>query len=143
MSTERMIGGAAIAFGGFLLLYLIPAQVTSSAGPIDPSLFPRIAAWLFILLGVLQIFVRSASTPAWSWYEFGRLVGISIAVLIAILAMPKVGFLPASITLMAAICAFMFERRTGWLLTTVVLAPAGTWFIFDVVMQRPLPPLPF
>lgn len=143
MLIERMIGGAAIAFGGFLLLYLIPAHVTSVAGPIDPSLFPRIAAWLFILLGVLQLLVRSTSLPTWNWYEFGRLGVLSAAVLIAIIAMPSIGFLPASIALMAAVCALMFERRPGWLLASVVALPVGTWFVFEVVMQRPLPPLPF
>ncbi|MBB4122461.1 tripartite tricarboxylate transporter TctB family protein [Martelella radicis] len=142
MYFERLIGGASILFGGFLLFFLIPYQVTSQPGPIDPSLFPKIAASLFILLGLFQLLAK-AQPANFSWYEFARLAGLAVVVLVAALAMPLVGFLPSAVLLMAAVCAFMFERRYMWLATTIVLVPLGTWFVFVIVMGRPLPSLPF
>ncbi|MGV0816771.1 tripartite tricarboxylate transporter TctB family protein [Martelella sp. AMO21009] len=143
MQFERLIGGAAVIFGGFLLFYLIPDQVTASAGPIDPSLFPRIAAWLFILLGAVQLVMKPREAAGFDGYEFLRLAGLTIAVLAAALAMPRIGFLPSAVALMAVICAFMFERRYAWLAATIAAVPVGTWFVFVIVMGRPLPAIPF
>ncbi|WP_161633005.1 tripartite tricarboxylate transporter TctB family protein [Martelella sp. AD-3] len=142
MYFERLIGGASIVFGGFLLFFLIPLQVTSQPGPIDPSLFPKIAAWLFILLGLVQLFAR-AQPVNFGWYEFARLAALAALVLAAAFVMPLAGFLPSAIALMAAVCAFMFERRYAWLAVTIVLVPAATWFVFVIVMGRPLPSIPF
>ena len=53
---DRVLGGAVLAFGASLLLILIPVYTTPQPGsPTDPSLFPRIAGWMFVLLGGLQI----------------------------------------------------------------------------------------
>ncbi|UJQ94716.1 tripartite tricarboxylate transporter TctB family protein [Mariluticola halotolerans] len=143
MFSERLIGGAAILLGGFLLTVLIPNHVTSMAGPVNPSLFPTIAAWLFVILGVAQIvMVRTATTEINGWYEFIRLLGLALFVFVSLLLMPRIGYLPSAVLLAGAVCALMLERRLGWLALSIGVVPLGVWFTFEVILGRPLPPIP-
>lgn len=61
MTVDRIGGGIAVLFGVFLLLYGIPANVRMIDGAMPyPALFPQIAAWMFIGLGLVQmVFVKT------------------------------------------------------------------------------------
>lgn len=143
MNIERMLGGGAAFFGAFLLLYLIPNYVTDSDGVMSPTLFPSIAAWMFILFGIIQAAVSGDSIKLPSAREFMRSGMISVIVLIAIFAMEWFGFLIASIAFMTILTIFMYERRPLWLAATIVAMPIGVWVVFEFLLRRPLPTMQF
>ncbi len=143
MLTERLIGGFVAAFGAVLLLVLIPMEVSDMRGPVNPALFPKAAAWLILLLGVVQILATARTSQDASPMELVRLVILAALVLGGILIMPVIGFLPTAVLMMAAVAAMMFERRLGWIAVTVIAVPAVTFTLFDIVLERPLPPMPY
>lgn len=143
MNTERILGGGAAAFGAFLLLYLIPNYVTDSDGVMSPTLFPSIAAWMFILFGSIQAVVSGVPIKLPSTREFIRSGMITLIALIAILAMEWLGFLIVAPVFMAIITIFMYERRPLWLAATIVAVPIGVWLVFELLLRRPLPPMQF
>lgn len=143
MKTKYISGGAAILFGGFLLGYLIPNFVTASEGVMSPTLFPTIAAWMFILLGVIQMLTPDEPLDLPSTREFVRTAALALIVLIAVFAMEWLGFLIASIAFMAVIAGFMHERRPIWLIATIALTPIGIWLVFELLLRRPLPAFQF
>lgn len=141
MTQERMIGGGAVAFGVLLLLVVIPAQVTSLPGnPTDPGLFPKLAAWIFIALGLAQIaFARETSDAGMGFAELGRLLMILGILTAAGYAMERFGHIPAMTGLMIASVLLMYETRWYWIAVTVLLLPVGCWSLFEIVLERPLP----
>lgn len=143
MKSGYISGGVTALFGGFLLLYVIPTFVTSSDGLMSPDLFPSIAAWMFILLGVLQVIFPGEDVTIPDRREFMRTGVIALIVLAAILAMEWLGYLIVAFTFMAVITMLMYERRPVWLIATVVAMPIGIWLFFELLLRRPLPPLQF
>ena len=141
MMQERAIGGCVGLFGALLLLVIIPAQVTSMPGlPIDPGLFPKLAAWIFIALGLVQIiFARQTSDASIGLLELGRLTLIMGILSIAGYSMERFGHIPAMTGLMVASVLLMYETRWYWILVTVLLLPVGCWSLFEIVLERPLP----
>ncbi len=141
MTQERVIGGGAVLFGALLLLVVIPAQVTSLPGvPTDPGLFPKLAAWIFIALGLAQIaFARETNDAGMGFAELGRLTLILGILTAAGYAMEEFGHIPAMTGLMIASVLLMFETRWYWIAVTVLLLPVGCWSLFEIVLERPLP----
>ena len=141
MMQERLIGGGAVAFGALLLLVVIPAQVTSLPGiPTDPGLFPKLAAWIFIALGLAQIaLARETSDAGIGVVELVRFLMILGILTAAGYAMERFGHIPAMTGLMIASVLLMFETRWYWISVTVLLLPIGCWSLFEIVLERPLP----
>jgi hypothetical protein len=140
MSSDRILGGAAIAFGGFLLLYAIPAHVRTVQGVVPyPAMFPQIAAWMFIGLGAAQmIFVKSVVEIP-DIKRAGMFAVAAATTLAALLTVDAFGYLPVMIALMAATVFVVRELRPVWIATVVVGLPVGIWLLFEQVLQRPLP----
>ncbi|TDP01207.1 tripartite tricarboxylate transporter TctB family protein [Marinomonas balearica] len=138
---ERLLGVGGALFGALLLLYLIPTFVTGEVTESgDPSFFPRIAGWLFLVLGGLQILFATPSEETLpSKQEMGRLVLFVGAMVLGTSLLPIVGFLPYSMGLMAVIVLMVFEKRPHWIALTIVGVPIGTWLLFEQILQRPLP----
>lgn len=143
MKSGYISGGVTALFGGFLLLYLIPTFVASTDGLMSPDLFPSIAAWMFILLGVIQVISPGEDVELPSSREFMRTGLIALTVLVAILAMDWFGYIIVAVSFMVAITMLMYERRPIWLIATVIAMPIGIWLFFEVLLRRPLPSLPF
>lgn len=140
MTLDRVIGAGVAALGGVLLYVLIPAHVAMRPGDaVDPSLFPRIAGWMLVVLGLLQIAfpARGASLPPAR--DFGRLA-LAIGLLIAAaLALRYLGFIPTAVALMAATVVFVHEGRLLWVAITIGAVPVFVWALFELVLERPLP----
>lgn len=138
---ERILGLFSVFFGALLLAFLIPTYVSGDATDIgDPTLFPRIAGWLFVFLGGLQvIFAAPSKETLPSKREISRLILFMGAMLIGTALLPIVGFIPYAMGLMAVVLVLVFERRPLWILLTVIFVPIGTWLLFEQVLQRPLP----
>lgn len=140
MTLDRTLGGAVALGGAFLLVYLIPNFVEGEAtGVRDPSLFPRIAGSMLLVLGVLQVVFARAGGDVPSWRELARLALLIALMSAATFVMPIIGFMPSMMLLMAAAILVVFERRPLWIVVTVCGLPAFAWFVFEEVLKRPLP----
>lgn len=140
MTLDRIIGGIAVCFGGFLLLYGIPANVrmVEDAMPY-PAMFPQIASWMFIGLGLAQIAIGKAKLEFPSGRQFLAFLGVIFLTLLAVLFVEKLTYLPVMITLMAAITFISHERRPMWVAIMVLGLPIGVWLLFEQLLQRQLP----
>lgn len=140
MTLDRIIGGIAVCFGGFLLLYGIPANVrmVENAMPY-PAMFPQIAAWMFITLGLAQMVIGKGEFNFPSARQFLAFLGVIFLTLIAVLFVEKLTYLPVMITLMAAIAFISQERRPMWLAIIVLGLPIGVWLLFEQLLGRQLP----
>lgn len=140
LSLDRILGGATILVGGFLFLYMIPANVKSVPGSVfSPSLFPNIAAWMIIVLGVVQILSTPTKIDLPPAREVLRLLLVDGLALATLFLMEHVGYIPAAIALMVAVVLMVYERRPLWIVVTVLALPLGIWAFFEVLLSRPLP----
>ncbi|MGR3659579.1 MAG: tripartite tricarboxylate transporter TctB family protein [Paracoccaceae bacterium] len=140
MTLDRIIGGIVVAFGGFLLLYFIPAHVRVIENRIPyPAMFPQMAAWMFIGLGLVQMLSGKAEFEFPSGRQFLAFLGVVFLTLIAVLFVEKIGYLPVMITFMAAIVIVSHERRPFWAAIMIIALPIGVWLLFEQVLQRALP----
>lgn len=140
MILDRVIGGIAILFGGFLLLYGIPANVRMVSGTMPyPAMFPEIGAWMFVVLGAIQVVVGRASFRLPSARQFLVFLGVIGLTLIAVLNLERFGYLVVMVPFLAAITLISGERRLLWAALMILGLPAGVWFLFEFVLQRSLP----
>ena len=122
MVGEKIIGGCAVLFGALLLFWIIPREVMSVPGvPTDPSVFPKGVAWVFIVLGLLQIaFGPQTNDPRMDWPELGKLSLVILVLVAAAYCMERFGHIPAMTGLMVASVLLMFERRWYWGAVTIL-----------------------
>lgn len=140
MLINRIVGFVVAGFGAFLLLFAIPAHVSNSGTLfLNPALFPIIAAWMLVGLGLLQVIV-SGPTPALpSRMEVLRFALTAALTAVSALVLERFGYLATSFALMAAITIMIHERRLVWAATTIAVVPTGIWLFFVVLLERPLP----
>lgn len=140
MTLDRIFGATTALFGLSLLFYLIPQNVDVRAGqPLDPSLFPRIAAWIFIILGAL---LTASPSPEGKLPSFkGAIVafGVLACIAAAVISFKWFGFLPSSIGLMGVIALVVGEHRPMWLIVIIIGIPVSIWALFELLLQRSLP----
>jgi hypothetical protein len=140
MLSRRIPGIASALLGVLLLLVAIPANVTDTGTIImNPALFPKVAAWLLIGLGLLQVAAAGPAPEMPEPAEMGRFALVATLTVAATVALRPLGFPVTSVLFMAAVALMVHERRPVWLLTTVVGIPLGVWLFFDRLLERPLP----
>lgn len=140
MNLDRILGGIAVLFGGFLYLYAIPANVRMVEGAMPyPAMFPQIAAWMFIGLGAVQMVIGKAKFTFPSAKQFLAFLGIIFLTLLVILFMEQFGYLVVMIPLMIALVILTNERRPMWMAVMVIGTPITVWLLFEYVLQRHLP----
>lgn len=140
IAVDRVLGGMLAVFGGILLFVLIPNHVSGRPGePVDPSLFPRIAGWMLLSLGVLQMVFAGGATWLPQRRDLGRLAVVIGLLVAAAVLLPIAGFIPTAICLMAATILLVHERRPLWASISILGLPLMVWALFEVVLQRPLP----
>lgn len=141
MILERALGAGAVLVGGYLLLFGIPANVAAGnpARLMTPQLFPQIAAWLILGLGLVQVVLGSTGANPPPRREVGRLLLLLAVTLASLFAMSRLGFVATMAALMVAVQLIGFERRPVWLIVTIIAVPVGIWLFFDVLLGRPLP----
>lgn len=140
MTLDRILGGAAVLFGGFLLLYAIPANVRMVEGAMPyPAMFPQIAAWLFVGLGIIQFFFVKSEVEFPSLKRFATFFVAVGLTLIALLFVEQFGYLPVMIALLGSIIFLVRERRPLWMVVGVLGLPIGVWVLFELILHRPLP----
>lgn len=142
MTSDRVLGGFAVLFGVFLLLYGIPANVKMVSGIFvypNPALFPQIAAVLMIALGVMQMVFTKSRADVPTLRRVLLFLAVAGATLLAMVGIRTFGYLPVAVALMVLVCLITGERRPVWLLTVIVGMPVGIWLLFEHVLSRPLP----
>lgn len=139
INADRIQGIVVLGFGCALLLWLVPAHVTSMPGdPLDPSLFPRIAGWIIAVLGLAQIVFAKSDAPVPSMGEVFGFACFIGALVVAALLLPELGFLPVACGLMIASLLLLRERRPIWMALTLLGVPLFVWFLFAVLLSRSL-----
>lgn len=134
-----MSGLAVSVFGLALLLWLIPEHTeTVDYGWMRPDTLPKACAWGLLALGLVQTAVPRGGVAL----DGGEVLWVAVLVVlsgIAIWAMGRVGFLVVAPVFAAVLVALIRERRWPWILAAVAGAPALTWLVVSVLLNRPLP----
>lgn len=139
INADRIQGIVVLGFGLTLLLWLVPNHVTAMPGnALDPSLFPRAAAWIISGLGLVQIVLAKPGGSAPAVGEVIGFVCFIAALAAAALLLPILGFLPVACGLMIASLVLLRERRPLWAATTLIGVPVFVWFLFTIVLSRSL-----
>ena len=139
INADRIQGIVVLGFGILLLLWLIPNYVTAVPGdPLDPSMFPRAAGWILSGLGFAQIVLARPGGSVPEGREVFGFVCFIVALAIASLLLPLLGFLPVACGLMIASLVLLRERRPIWAATTLIGVPIFVWFLFTIVLSRSL-----
>lgn len=139
INADRLQGLIVLGFGCALLLWLVPAHVTSVPGdPLDPSLFPKIAGWIIATLGLLLIVFARSDSAVPAWQEVVGILCFIFALVAAAILLPVLGFLPVACGLMVVSLLLLRERRPFWAGLTLVGVPLFVWFLFVVLLERPL-----
>jgi hypothetical protein len=137
---DRVLGGVVLTFGVSLLVYLIPTFTSPQPDSLtDPSLFPRLAGWMFVFLGGLQIIFPGSMNMTVTVREVSRLTVLTLCLVVASVLMPLTGYLPASIALMVVVMLMIYERRPLWAVLSVACVPIGVWVLFEILLKQPLP----
>ncbi len=137
--ADRLQGIVVLGFGISLLVWLVPSYVTAVPGdPLDPSLFPRAAGWIISGLGLVQIVLARPGGSVPTAREVFGVIAFILALVVAALLLPVLGFLPIACGLMLASLVLLRERRPFWAATTLIGVPVFVWVLFTVLLSRPL-----
>jgi len=139
MSLGRILGAASAVIGAGFLFLLIPWQtdVVPAVGLV-PRAFPTIAAVLIIVTGLAQL-VKPTGTAIFEGDKILKAAYVVTACLTATFALEFVGYLYTGPVLVGAIMLLSGERRWLWYIVGLVVLPALIWFVFEIVLRRPLP----
>lgn len=140
LSIDRVVGILFALAGVWLLFYGIPMGVQGRGLDFpSPYLFPQIAAWIFIAGGISLAIWAKPGRQLPDLREVSRYVLVSILLLIMTWLMDRFGFIAGAMAMLAALMVIVFEKRWLWIGITVVAVPLGTWAVFELLLNRPLP----
>lgn len=139
INADRIQGLVVSGLGAALLLWLVPNYVTSMPGdPLNPALFPRAAGWILLVLGGVQIILARPGASVPRKAEVFGFTCFIVALAVAALLLPVVGFIPVACGLMVASLVLLRERRPVWAAITLIGVPFFVWFLFTVLLTRSL-----
>lgn len=138
-TLNRLSGLAFSVFGLLLLVWLIPAHTeTVDYGWMKPDTLPKACAWALLALGAVQVAVPSGDVSV-NGQEVLWVAVLAALSGVAVWAMGRVGFLVTGPIFAAVLVALIRERRWPWIAAAVLGAPAITWLVVSVLLNRPLP----
>lgn len=141
---KNSLFGLVLLIAGLVLLYTAHRSPWPGLPEEDPMFMPRILLTLWIVLAGL-IFIgdlRHAQSilPAMRVKPLlivGVLLGLTAA------AMPRLGFLPVSFFFFGTYAFVTGYRNIPALVVLAAAFSGATWFLFNVVLEIQLPPIPF
>ncbi len=145
---------AFVGLGAFILL-VIPEQIEKpliifgqSLNTLDPTLFPSIVAWGFIVLGAWGVYCSFSIDETNGLADLDREaffnVGVTIAALFAYAnLMVPLGFIPSSIILIAALSYFYGIRSIVLIILIATGVPTSIYLIFTKGLKVFLPEIPW
>ena len=144
MTVDR-VAGVALALIGLVALLESRAFPLGSLHRPGPAFTPVLLALLLILFGAV-VFAMGSGTRRLAevgWHEWRHAVAIFAACAFAAGGLERLGY---RLT-MAAVVAFLIlvVERKGWALGLglTVAVPWGSFFVFDTLLNVPLPRGPF
>lgn len=139
MSLGRVLGAASAVIGAGFLFVLIPWQteVVPAVGLV-PRAFPAFAAVLVIVSGVVQL-AKPTGTALFEGDKVLKAVYVVTTCLAATFALDLFGYLLAAPLLVCVIMLLSGERRWFWYIIGLAVMPTLIWFIFEIILRRPLP----
>ncbi|MBI2016788.1 MAG: tripartite tricarboxylate transporter TctB family protein [Candidatus Rokubacteria bacterium] len=104
-----------------------------------------VVAALSALLGVQALRARPSGPPARSAErrQWGRVAGLLVALGVYVAALSPLGYPIATFLLVLLMLRPMLRRRPGSALGLAVLAAGGSYLLFAVWLNVPLPPGPW
>lgn len=139
-SIDRFVGIFVTLVGIWLLMFGIEMGVEGRGLEFpSPHLFPQIAAWIFIIGGILHTIRAKPGRQLPDLREALRYILVSILLLIMTWLMSHFGFLVGGTALLTALMFVVYEKRWLWIGVAIVALPLGTWAFFELLLQRPLP----
>lgn len=139
MSLGRILGAASAVIGAGFLFGLVPWQteVVPAVGLV-PRSFPSFAAVLVIVTGLAQ-WAKPTGSAIFEGDRILKAVYVVAACLFATMVLDVIGYLFTAPILVGAIMLLSGERRWFWYIIGLAVMPAFIWFIFEIVLRRPLP----
>lgn len=139
-SVDRIAGLVVASAGVWLFLYGIEAGVegTDLTFP-GPLLFPQLAAWIFIIGGIVQAARAKPGRELPTKREVARYILVSILIVIMALLMNNFGYIVGGVGLLAVLMFVVYEKRWLWIGVAVVAVPIGIWAFFVLLLRRVLP----
>ena len=136
LTADRLLGLALLLLAGGAAWHVLWLDVPFAADPVGPRAFPVIVAAALGACGLVLLV-----QPGLPWPRGERLLPgpLAVAVMVAYaLALPGLGFVPATFLLAAAIALAFGARPVQAVVTGAVTAPA-LWLLMDRLLDLPLP----
>ncbi len=141
MTLSRILGAASAVIGAGCLFVYIPLQtetVTATNMALPPAAFPTAASILIIVTGIVQ-WVKPTGTAIFELDKVLKAAYVIAFCLAGTLALELVGYLFAAPLLVGAVMLLSGERRWFWFVIGLIVLPTFIWFMFEIVLRRPLP----
>jgi putative tricarboxylic transport membrane protein len=139
MTLNRLSGLVMALLGAVMIFWVIPDQTeTVRQGWLEPDTLPNMIMALVILLGLFH-FILPTGTATFDVkisLRIGLFFGIALA---SLYLMSIAGYLIAAPVMVLVIQLLIGERRPLWLISGVVLLPAGIWLAVNGLLELPLP----
>ena len=146
MHTSKFLSGlVAVAMGGVLILWIIPAQTLPTIFATVPSGFysnftSGMLATSGLALAVSGIFAKQPKQPQSSAAALAARFAVALILLgCATAAMPLVGFIPTGVGICLTTLLIMREDRWPLVAAISICAPVFIWIGFEIILGRPLP----
>ena len=142
MNSDRILGAAAIAVAGIMLVFGYGLEAPFAYEPVGPRAFPLIAAAIIAVCGVILVLKPDAADETQPPMPGRAIVVLSGSLLAYALLFQPIGFVLATTTLMMPIAVIFGARWWQGLVTGAVLA-VSSFLLFDRVLDVVLPVGPF
>ena len=146
MHTSNILSGlAAVAMGGVLIFWIIPAQTVPTIFASVPSCFysnftSGMLATSGLALAVSGIFAKQPKQPQSSAAAFAARLAVALILLVCATAvMPLVGFIPTGDGICLTTLLLMREDRWPLVAAISICPPVVIWIGFEIILGRPLP----
>lgn len=142
MKSERILTGIIAVCGLFLLIYACNFEAPISYDPVGPKAFPILLMGL-ITASAVYLTVRPAMMfepveLGWTKHLLGKLVLCATALTVYAIVFEWLGFIAATLLVTIAV-GKLFNGKTIPVVITGLVLSTSTYYLFDRVLDVPLP----
>lgn len=135
---ERIAAGLIAAFGAGVIIATTQIEFVFSSDPLGPRFFPYVLGGLLVVLGLLYLRSPGGGSAIPQRQILLRQGFLLLVTVLAVLSYPLVGFLPASVILIA-IVARLFGASLLQAVLTGVIQAVLFWGLFGPLLGTHLP----